>query len=687
MNFKTLGAVFLVLTCLNLGYTQNPGGISTEIQFWLKADAGALHGGFSANDGQMVEEWVDQSGVRTNHATIGAVSAGFPTFTPEGPTFRNNPADNINYNPVLAFDGVNDGLNFGNDYIFSSGTGAQDGMTFLFVAKADPSTAKERQYLIDFGRRRGDTTMGTYSGMYGDDFVQILSPSVSPFNDDTPTTFFGQTDNTETTLVRFVFDFDFERQEISLNSNKINFYLEDNTTSRLTAAEIPDRAAVYQNNRGPVTIGRQSRQRDLDSNNGRLFQGKIAEVIGYSKRYNAIEAWKIESYLMIKYGITTHTNSSHELNTGDYLASNTARIWDSRATDFEYRHHIIGIGRDDASGLEQKQSHTADDSIRVYLGAIAPTNADNPNTINNDLSFIVIGDENSKLQSNGSIEMPAGLSSRLEREWKVTNTNFVNNFSWDITLNAEALAAGFGEGDLRLLVDDDGDFSNAIAYASGDQGISISYSSGVISIGEIPNSIIPQNSTAYMTIALFNTILPVELLDFTAEVVGDRVFLAWQTLSEINHDYFSIERSVDTRNWEEIQKLRKQENTDKPSHYSLYDEAPLKGISYYRLKQTDFDGQYTYSNIRSIYFQSLSESQILIYANPTEDEFKIKGMDLEGEALIQIYSTSGQLMSEQHLDIQALRNTSFSTSSLSSGSYIIRCYLRDRVYTSKLIVR
>lgn len=96
--------------------------------------------------------------------------------------------------------------------------------------------------------------------------------------------------------------------------------------------------------------------------------------------------------------------------------------------------------------------------------------------------------------------------------------------------------------------------------------------------------------------------LPIELLDFSAAVVRNEtaVLLEWETASEINNHFFTIERSTDGFNWFEIHEQLGAGNSNSLMRYEHLDENPFLGISYYRLKQTDFDGQFEYFPIRSV---------------------------------------------------------------------------------------
>lgn len=88
--------------------------------------------------------------------------------------------------------------------------------------------------------------------------------------------------------------------------------------------------------------------------------------------------------------------------------------------------------------------------------------------------------------------------------------------------------------------------------------------------------------------------LPIELLSFKGEKVGKEVLLSWSTSSEINNDYFEIERTTAQNEWEVIHRQTAVGNSNITQHYETIDPSPLNGINYYRLSQTDFDGSKEY---------------------------------------------------------------------------------------------
>ncbi len=122
--------------------------------------------------------------------------------------------------------------------------------------------------------------------------------------------------------------------------------------------------------------------------------------------------------------------------------------------------------------------------------------------------------------------------------------------------------------------------------------------------GEITSLSFPliQAGFNYMTLgSLTNSNpLPIELIDFTARSDGKVVHLNWATASEVNNDFFTIEKSTNGYIWEIVTFVDGAGNSNTVLDYSTTDENPYTDVSYYRLKQTDFDGQYEYSDIVAV---------------------------------------------------------------------------------------
>jgi hypothetical protein len=138
-------------------------------------------------------------------------------------------------------------------------------------------------------------------------------------------------------------------------------------------------------------------------------------------------------------------------------------------------------------------------------------------------------------------------------------------------------------------------------------------------------------------------LLPVELTEFNAGRVNEYVVLNWQTASEINNDYFAIERSLDGTNFQTIDIVKGKGNTHQRVNYQATDNEPGSDITYYRLKQVDLNGKYTYSKIVAV---EASEKEIYIsqpIPNPFNDEFSISfQLKNKIEFITEIYDLTGK---------------------------------------------
>lgn len=166
--------------------------------------------------------------------------------------------------------------------------------------------------------------------------------------------------------------------------------------------------------------------------------------------------------------------------------------------------------------------------------------------------------------------------------------------------------------------------------------------------------------------------LPIELLNFEAYYSQNQVQLNWQTASELNNDFFTIERSINGSNWGKLVTVDGAGNSSFLLNYSTIDNNPYSGISYYRLKQTDFNGQFKYSQIRSVNIKSLKDFQIEIYPNPTSNQITIMGNETELES-ISIYDIRGRDITNLTKKIMdAGTKLVIDLSELNAGTYYIK---------------
>lgn len=144
-------------------------------------------------------------------------------------------------------------------------------------------------------------------------------------------------------------------------------------------------------------------------------------------------------------------------------------------------------------------------------------------------------------------------------------------------------------------------------------------------------------------------ILPIELLYFEAKQLQENVRLTWKTVTEINNDFFTIERmSQSDEKFAELSTIKGAGTKSTESSYEWIDRNPLLGTSYYRLKQTDFDGRFSYSDVRVIENNS-PDSRFSIYPNPIAGNkftLELNGLPENVEVPLSIVNMQGIVMQQ-----------------------------------------
>jgi hypothetical protein len=187
-------------------------------------------------------------------------------------------------------------------------------------------------------------------------------------------------------------------------------------------------------------------------------------------------------------------------------------------------------------------------------------------------------------------------------------------------------------------------------------------------------------------IAKASTVLPIKLLYFRANYNGTTVDLNWSTTTEINNDYFTIERSADAINFEPILAKDGAGNSSQTLFYATIDKSPLNGVSYYRLKQTDFNGDFAYSTIVSINIKNNTAFQLINIFN-SENNFLNVVVNCGTDCLInfELYDMTGKKVHSSLENIVGNNQTiSISTSGLSQGIYLLKAFNGEKVITKKL---
>jgi trimeric autotransporter adhesin len=178
-------------------------------------------------------------------------------------------------------------------------------------------------------------------------------------------------------------------------------------------------------------------------------------------------------------------------------------------------------------------------------------------------------------------------------------------------------------------------------------------------------------------------ILPIRLSDFTVQKNGNSAKISWTTEQETNTSHFIIERSVDGRTWNAITTVAAAGNSSSRITYSAYDNAPMKGINYYRLKQVDKDAKFEYSVVRTALFKSNYTAQVT--PNPAKNFINLY-INKSGnqQATIQLLNIDGKII---YSTISSQSNLQISTAGISQGLYFVKVIDADNVTAIRVLVQ
>ncbi|MFN5031429.1 MAG: T9SS type A sorting domain-containing protein [Flavobacteriia bacterium] len=186
--------------------------------------------------------------------------------------------------------------------------------------------------------------------------------------------------------------------------------------------------------------------------------------------------------------------------------------------------------------------------------------------------------------------------------------------------------------------------------------------------------------------------MPVEFVDFHATCLNSEAQLNWSTFTELNNDYFTIERSLDGLDFEEIVEVSGNGTTSQMSTYKWTDDRPIPGTTYYRLSQTDYNGEKTMLGTLSSEWPCNDKSNdIQIFPNPTDGDVNliITNDDRENYS-VEIFDAIGQLVIpviDEKIEQQGTTILKVKTSELSAGIFLMKVVVGERVYTEKLIIK
>jgi len=181
------------------------------------------------------------------------------------------------------------------------------------------------------------------------------------------------------------------------------------------------------------------------------------------------------------------------------------------------------------------------------------------------------------------------------------------------------------------------------------------------------------------------TEFPIELLSFTAKNDNGNVLINWSTASEWDNDYFEIERSTDAVNFEVIANIPGAGYSNEVLTYSAQDNAALEGTVYYRLKQTDYDGAFTYSYILPITIGAANDLQISNVINNDHSISFVYNNSNGGNTQVQLLDINGRVVKTTQVSGEGSQLVRIGMYGLSHGVYVLRLTLNDQTIVKKVV--
>lgn len=173
-------------------------------------------------------------------------------------------------------------------------------------------------------------------------------------------------------------------------------------------------------------------------------------------------------------------------------------------------------------------------------------------------------------------------------------------------------------------------------------------------------------------ITVNNCALPIDLINFYAVNYAGTNILRWVTASEKNVDYFLLENSIDGENFKSLGKVEKSDHTEGPGHYEFIDKSPATGINYYRLRQYDLDGNYSFSQKISTCNETPNIFEAIYKENNICLTFELPYSG--EESVIEMYNITGVLLKREIIapSYTKKRNVFFPVAQVPNGIYYLR---------------
>lgn len=579
---KKLQAFLIFLLTTLFSVSQNgPAGVGTnststvQNRIWYKSDVGVYTnaGTILAISGNSVQQWNDQSGVANNGVQGNAIYR---------PVYLNNVANGF---PALRFNG--------SSWITASvfpGIANNVGYTYLIVVRDTaftPGTVTDGSgdYIIDRGP----------PGAEASELAGLKVANTNKFGFQKRDVGGGGLGGPVSLTPVSTASFQVVAYRQTPGATKVyDIFVDGTLETTLSSADanyvppVPQIGHHYQ----PANSG---------------MKGYVTEFILYNANLNNAQINILNSYLSAKYGLT--------------MASNDKYVGDTPVNG-NYDFDVVGVGTDltganlsaasaISGGLEATQSVLFDNDEYLLYGHQTGGNFIN----STDIGGMSVGPSVCRWNRNWYFDWRhvGGANETVDLVFDLSDGGIPAVPLSPLT-NYKLLYRTGLSGNWTELADASSISGDRISF----NGIVYSTGSGYYTIGTLDN---------------VNSPLPIGLIDFNAAACDGNICLNWTTATEKNNDHFTIERSTDGINFINVGQVKGAGNSQQNLSYSFIDRLALQGQAYYHLKQTDYNGAYSYSSIKTVNLDDNKGVFFNLYPSPNQGLFTIS-MQVDAEVLV-----------------------------------------------------
>ena len=404
-----------------------------------------------------------------------------------------------------------------------------------------------------------------------------------------------------------------------------------------------------------------------------IFDGTADQTISNSQTFNSIEVDKATGKLLISQNVTITTDillsqGMLDIGTRNLILLSTASIsWGGLTTSYIQA---------DGSGLIEKQFSAAPAAaINFHIGDV-----DEYSPLTFTLQGGTLATPKIFINVRDAVHPSLDVAySHISRYWNLTSSGIASP-NYDLVYTYAS--------DLSDVVGTEG-----IIYAA-------KFSGGAWSRNNTTTDI-ATNTLTWTGVTSFSEItgasmgaLPIELISFNAIRNNEVVNISWITSAEINNDFFTIQKTLDFEDILNIENIKGAGNSNEIRKYYTVDQKPFACTSYYRLKQTDFDGKFTYSDWVAVSSIDFDDSKFNIYPNPVSNNQTIyvdfNSIPLQNEVLVVVRNVLGVEMFSKVYIVEENQHSVFAIdprNDLPSGIYLIIGTSDNKQYYKKIIIK